>query len=183
MADEEIRQIAFGQETVDPCHNQEIASLIDYIDDFMRQLTACPSATERNWLEPDLQITRHNHGRLAGMVESFSADPQLYMPNADRTAMSLASPPELQQPENQGALIIARHLARFRMQLRNGMSAKQASGYHPRELEWVINPALAKLDKYIADEESRFSSGAADYMPDVDDQEPLEATPGNPDNQ
>lgn len=183
MPDMPILKVAFGQETADPMHNQEVGSLIDFIDDYMRQMTACPSATERNWLSPDLQIARHLHGRLKQMVDEFKSDPQLYMPNTDRTVVNIAPPPSLDQPENQGALIITRHLARFRMQLRNGSSGKQASGFHPMEYEYVIEPAITKLDKYISMEEARFSAGEADYLPDVDDQEPMEATPGNPDNQ
>lgn len=176
----EIMNIAFGPQSDKPVYNQEIANVIDFIDDMLRQLTACPSASERNWQEPDLLITRHNHGRLSSMVEGFAADPQLYMPNADKTEVNLSQPPEIKQPENQGALIAARHLARLRTQLRNGSSSAQVSGFHPRELDWVIRPALAKLDAYIKAEEDRFQAGQADYNPDVNDQQPSETTPGVP---
>lgn len=183
MPDVPIRQINFGRQSEDPVYNQEVADLIELCDDTVRQITACGSASTRNWKTPDLEIARDLHGRFQGLVDDFKADPEQYTPNADKTEMSIGVPPVCQQPENFGALLLSRHVARLRTQLRNGSSAEQTTGFHPKELQYSIQPMLDKLDKYISSEEDRVAAGTVDYFPDVADQEPSETTPGNPDNQ
>jgi len=170
--DAEILDVNFGEETTEPIFNGEVASLIDYLDDALRQLTAAPSASERNWMEPDLAIAADIHSRLETMVTQFAADPQLYMPNSDKVTANVPAAPSIKQPENQGVLIIVRHLARFRTQLRNGVSGQQTSGFHPKEKQYVIDPALTKLKSYINNEQTRFTAGDPDYFPDVNDQDP-----------
>lgn len=182
MADQEVLDINFGVTVTTPFLNQEIANLLDFLDDMLRQLTACDSAHQRNWLEPDLVITRHNLDRVKDQIAGYVANPQLYLPNVSRDGLNVAAPPTIKQPENQGALILSRHLARFRQQLRNGNSGTQMSGFQPVELKWSIQPMLDKADVYLSAEEARFAGDQADYLPEVDDQQPNETTEGEPDN-
>lgn len=182
MPDQENLTINFGLITEEAIYNQEVASLIDYISDYARQVTACSSAHGRNWKDADLIIIRQAYNRIFQMVSDFS-DPEQYFPNADHTTANVLPPPVLVQPENSGALIIARQLAKIWTQMRNGVSSKMISGFHPSELELAVLPALVKLDKYIETEETRNASGIVDYFPEVNDQEPDETTPGDPDNQ
>lgn len=183
MPDEAIRQIVYGQQSAEPCHNQEIATAIELLDDANRQISACESARARNWQTGDLVIVRNIYARFQTMIEDFEADPPQYQPNADKVEMGIPAPPICQQPENFGALIICRHLAGLRTQLRNGASSEQRTGFHDMELEYTIKPGLTKLDKYIQREETRLAEGPQDYFPDVRDQEADEQTPGHPDNQ
>ena len=180
MPDEAIRTINFGKQSEKPCYNQEIADLLEICDDAIRQLTACPSAPKRNWQEADLKIIRHIHGNIQGNIDEFAKDPEQYAPNADSTEMSVGDPPVCAQPENLGALILSRQLARFRTQLRNGSSAERTTGFHPTELAYSIQPMMTKLDAYITKQQADFDSGEVDYFPDVRDQEANETTPGSP---
>ena len=180
MADEEIRNINFGTQSTDPCYNQEIADLLEVCDDAIRQITACTSAPKRNWQKADLLIVRHIHGNIQANITAFAADPEQYVPNADSTEMAVGDPPVCKQPENLGALIIARHLARLRTQLRNGSSSERTTGFHPKELEYSIQPMMDKFDAYINMQQAFFDSGDVDYFPDVRDQEANETTPGSP---
>jgi hypothetical protein len=183
MADVEIRKINFGQQSASPCYNQEVADLIELCDDGCRQITACPSAKKRNWQEADLKIARNIHARMQNMVDQFKADPEQYAPNADKVEMNLGDTPECMQPENFGALLISRQIARLRTQLRNGSSSEQTTGFHEKELDYSLQPMLTKLGLYIQAEEDNFAAGNIDYFPDVRDQEADETTPGHPDNQ
>jgi len=131
----------------------------------------------------DLKIIRSLYVRLSEMVEQFAKDPEQYFPNADNTAVNVADAPLLKQPENSGASIITRQIAKIWGQLRNGHSGKMISGFHLKELEYSIRPAVVKLGDYITTEEARHEAGDPIYMPEVNDQERDETTPGDPDNQ
>lgn len=185
MADQEIRNINFGPQSTEACNNGEVAEMIEVCDDGIRQITACGSAHKRNWQTPDLVIIRSIHTRLSKMVEDFEKDPEQYVPNADNIEIEIPSPPVCQLPENFGASIIARQLARLRSQLRNGSSSEQTTGFHRSELKYVIKPILAKFNDYLAREEETNADDSleADWFPDVRDQEASETTPGHPDNQ
>ena len=181
MPDTPVMKLNYGKESLVPVYNQEIADLLETCDDAVRQITACPSAHKRNWQEADLKIIRHIHTTLQANMDDFKADPEQYVPNADKTEMNTSPPPDIEQPENLGALIIARQIAKLRMQLRNGSSAEQVTGFHPKEYEYSIIPLMTKLDKYIAFQEQSYTQEDVDYYPDVRDQEPNETTPGSPD--
>lgn len=185
MADQPIRVINFGPQSIEPCNNSEVAELIEVCDDSVRQITACGSAHKRNWQQPDLIIIRTIHNRLDTMVEDFEKKPEQYVPNADNIDIEIPTPPICQLPENFGASIISRQIARLRSQLRNGSSSEQTSGFHRSELKYVIRPILEKLDEYLQREEATQADNNAepDWFPDVRDQEASETTPGHPDNQ
>ena len=95
MADEEIRNINFGTQDESPCYNQEIADLLEVLDDAIRQITACTSAHKRNWQGADLKIVRHIHDNLQANITAFAADPEQYVPNADSTEMDVAILPSV----------------------------------------------------------------------------------------
>lgn len=183
MADQENRVVNFGRQSEESLYNIEIANLIEICDDGVRQVTACGSAHNRDWNEKDLLISERVHERLSEEISEYESDPQQFVPNADKTAIDIPEPPLCVLPENFGAQRMARQLALLRTQLRNGDSGENKSGFHPKELEWSIKPAVAKFKMYVDSEKQRTTDGRSDYFPDVRDQEANETTPGHPDNQ
>ena len=172
--------IQAGPVSQKPVFNGEVASLIQMLDQIMRDAAARPFADDDNVNDTDLSITKKNWDVYKATYGAIQAQPEMYTPNVDEVACDVPDPPEITVPENPIGAMWCRFLMRKRMQLRNGESKNRASGVNPDEHDTTFVPMMAKMDQYLADAESQLTAGLRLYTPDVDDQTPQQNEPGEP---
>ena len=76
MADQDVLPLAYGEQSQDPIYNREVATIIDFLDDYVRQLSACPSASEREWKEADIQIAREGYNYCQSLISEANSEPE-----------------------------------------------------------------------------------------------------------